>query len=47
LGHALRKSWEIIAKNTQQDLAAIVAQAGAEIVVASSLKRAGSTEPSM
>ena len=40
LGHALRKSLEIIAKNTQQDLAAIAAQAGAEIVVASSLKRA-------
>ncbi len=40
LGHALRKSLEIIAKNTQQDLGASAAQAGASIVAASSLKRA-------
>jgi hypothetical protein len=40
LGHALRKSLEIIAKNTQQDLGAIATQAGAEIVASSSLKRA-------
>jgi len=40
LGHALRKSLEIIAKNTQQDLAAIAAQAGASIVASNSLKKA-------
>ena len=40
LGHALRKSLEIIAKNTQQDLASLAVQAGAKIVATSSLKRA-------
>ncbi|MBE9095274.1 hypothetical protein [Tychonema sp. LEGE 07203] len=37
--HALRKSWEIIAKNTEQDRGAMAAQARAEIVAASSPKR--------
>ena len=40
LGHALRKSLEIIAKNMQQETGAIAVQAGAEIVAASSLKKA-------
>lgn len=40
LGHALRKSLEIIAKNMQQETGAVAVQAGAEIVAASSLKKA-------
>ncbi|MEG5176339.1 IS1182 family transposase [Microcoleus sp. B3-D7] len=40
LGHALKKSLEIIAKSTQQDVGTIATQAGAEIVAASSLKKA-------
>ncbi|MCC5617649.1 hypothetical protein LC605_21660 [Nostoc sp. CHAB 5836] len=40
LGHALRKTLEVIAQNYQQDLADVAASAGAEIVTGSSLKAA-------
>ncbi len=40
LGHALRKALNLIARSCQRELGAVAAEAGAEIVVASSLKAA-------
>ena len=40
LGHALRKALNVIARSSQRELGAVAAEAGAEIVAASSLKAA-------